>query len=160
MSKWRATLRGVEIAKNLSFEFEKRKQEERALHICGPNFKGFSGYKAESEPETLALTEVCRSYNIRQLISLSAFGQTISYSGVPFVPAHSVKMAEVMAAVSSFKIEPPIAKNKIEINDWFTYELNRPGLSVKIGNNEIPSVSELHYWYCRIRELLTLACLF
>ena len=159
-SKWRANLRGVEIAKNLPFEFEKRKQEERALHICGPNFKGFSGYKAESEPETLALTEVCRSYKIRQLISLSAFGQTISYSGVPFVPAHSVKMTEVMAAVSSFKIEPPKAKNKIEINDWFTYELNRPGLSVKIGNNEIPSVSELHYWYCRIRELLTLACLF
>lgn len=159
-SKWRSNLRGVEIARNLPFEFEKRREEEKSLHICGPGFEGFSGYKSQSEPETVALTELCRNNNIRQLINLSAFGQTIAYSGAPFVPTHSVKMAEVMAAVSSFKIEPPIAKNKIEINDWFTYEFAKPGLSVRLGNGSAPSVNELHYWYCRIKEMLTLSCLF
>lgn len=159
-SKWRSNLRGVEIARNLPFEFEKRREQEKALHICGPSYKGFSGYKALSEPETLALAEVCHNNNIRQLVNLTDFGQTIAYSGKPFVPTHSVKMAEVMAAVSSFKIEPPITKNNIEINDWFTYEFSRPGLSVRLGKGGAPSVNELHYWYGRVREMLTLSCLF
>lgn len=159
-SKWRSNLRGVEISRNLPFEFEKRREEERSLHICGPSFKGFSGYKALSEPETSAVIDICRNNNIRQLINLSGYGQTIAYSGKPFVPTHSVKMAEVMTAVSSFKIEPPIAKNNIEINDWFTYEFGRPGLSVRVGDSNIPEVFELHYWYHRVREMLTLSCLF
>ena len=159
-SGWKSNLRGVEIARNLPYGFEARRAQEREKHICGPTSNGFSGYKAESEPETIALTELCRNQNIRHLISLSSFGQTVSYSGYPSVPARSVKMAEVMAAVSSFAVEPPIAKKSIEINDWFTYEASRPGLCVRIGANKTPSVSELHYWYCRVRELLTLSCLF
>lgn len=159
-TKWRANLRGVELARNLPFGFDARREIERAAHVCGPAFSGFSGYRAESEPETVALTELCRSHNIRHMIYLTAPGQTVAYSGFPAVPARSVKMAEVMAAVSSFAVEPPIAKQSVEPNDWFTYETRRPGLSVRIGTGSTPAVSELHYWYCRLRELLTLSCLF
>lgn len=159
-SKWKANLRGVEIARNLPLWFEARRESERSQRISGPSCCGFSGYRAESEPETIALTELCHSHCIRHMIYLGASGQTIAYSGFPAVPAHSVKMAEVMAAVTSFAVEPPIAKQTIELNDWFTYETRRPGLAVRIGAGQAPAVSELHYWYCRLRELLTLSCLF
>ncbi len=158
--KWRSNLRGVEIVRNFSYGYDARRQEEKENRIFGPKAEGFSGYRPESEPETVALTELCRSKNIRQMINLSAYGQTVSYSGVSTVPPRSVKMAEVMAAVSSFTVTPPIAKNIFELNDWFTYEFQRPGLGVRIGAASVPPVSELNYWYARVRELLTISCLF
>ena len=159
-SVWRANLRGVEIARNLPFAFEARKAEEREAKISGPKPYGFSGYRPESEPETLALTELCRTRGIRQMSSLSAFGQTVSYSGADTVPDRSVKMAEVMAAVSSFAVQPPIAKGSVELNDWFAYEFSRPGLCLRVGTDSVPTASELVFWYKRVREALTLAALF
>ena len=159
-SKWRANLRGVELSRNFFPGFEQRRCEERAKSISGPRFEGFSGYRPESEPETTALADFCRSKNVRQLINLSAYGQTVMYSGNPTAPPRSVKMAEVMAAVTSFTVTPPISNLDFGIGDWFTYEFNRPAISVKIGAGSAPPVNELTYWYARMRELLTLSCLF
>ena len=159
-SKWRANLRGVEISKNFFPEFEERRCFEKEKNICGPRFEGFSGYRPESEPESLALADFCRNKNIRQIIHLSSCGQTVMYSGQNSVPPRSVKMAEIMAAVSSFTITPPLAKKEFTLGDWFTYEFKKPAITVKIGAGSAPPVSELTYWYARIRELLTLSCLF
>ena len=159
-SKWRANLRGVEISRNFFPEFEQRRCIEREKNICGPRFEGFSGYRPESEPETLALVDFCRNKNVRQIIHLSAQGQTIMYSGAELVPPRSVKMAEVMSAVTSFTITPPLIKKDFTLGDWFTYEFKKPAITVKIGAGSVPPVEELTYWYARIRELLTLSCLF
>ena len=69
-------------------------------------------------------------------------------------------MAEVMAAVSSSTVTPPIAKGEVTLSDWFTYEFGAPGITVKIGAGSAPPPKELNYWYARTRELLTLSCLF
>ena len=159
-SKWRSNLRGVEIPRNFFPGFEERKNEERLCHITGPRYEGFSGYRPESEPESTALADFCRSKNIRQLINLTAHGQTVMYSGDPIVPPRSVKMAEVMAAVSSFTVTPPLTNRDITISDWFTYEFGAPGITVKIGAGSAPPPKELDFWYARTRELLTLSCLF
>lgn len=159
-SKWEANLRGVEIVRNFAFDFKKRQSIEKENFISGPSYKGFSGYKPETEPETLALTELCRTKNIRHLINVTAFGNTVSYSGCEKVPKPSVKMADVISAVSSFKVSPPISKIYPEICDWFTFEFNRPGITLRIGEDEIPPASELTYWYERIKESLTLLALF
>ena len=159
-SKWRANLRGVELSRNFFPGFEERRQNEREEHISGPRFEGFSGYRPESEPETAAIADFCRNKNVRQLIHLSAFGQTVMYSGFSVVPPRSAKMAEVMAAVTSFTVTPPISKCEFNMCDWFTYELLKPATTVKIGAGSVPPVGELTYWYARLRELLTLSCLF
>ena len=159
-SKWRSNLRGVEIPRNFFPDFEDRRNEERLNHITGPRYEGFSGYRPESEPESTALADFCRNKNIRQLINLTAHGQTVMYSGNSTVPPRSVKMAEVMAAISSFTVTPPIAKGEVTLSDWFTYEFGAPGITVKIGAGSAPPPKELNYWYARTRELLTLSCLF
>lgn len=159
-SKWRSNLRGVELSRNFFTGFEERRFEERKLHISGPHFAGFSGYRPESEPETVALADFCRNKNVRQLINLSWGGKTVMYSGNPIVPPRSVKMAEVMAAVSSFSVSPPIANVGNGFGNWFTHEFSRPAITVKIGTGSAPSCTELTYWYARLRELLTLSCLF
>lgn len=159
-SKWRANLRGVELSRNFFPGFEQRRCEERENKISGPRFEGFSGYRPESEPETAAIADFCRNKNVRQMIHLSSYGQTVMYSGNPIAPPRSAKMAEVMAAVTSFTVTPPISKGEFALGDWFTYELLKPALTVKIGAGSAPPVEELTYWYARLRELLTLSCLF
>lgn len=157
---WQSNLRGVEICRNFPYRFDERKLEEQKSGTYRPGPFGFSGYKEISEPETLALCEVCRTKKIRHMIHISAFGETVSYSGDFSVPAHSEKMAEVIAAVSSFAVCPPIAKGDTEICDWFTYEFAKPALCIKIGENDIPSVNELYVQYSNLKESLTLASLF
>lgn len=159
-SKWRANLRGVEISHNFFPGFEQRRKEEVLKQVSGPRFEGFSGYKPESEPETVALADFCRSKKIRQLINLSAPGQTVTYGSKNTVPPRSTKMAEIMAAVTSFTITPPISNVDFCLGDWFTYEFCEPALAVKMGIESAPPVSELTYWYARLRELLTLSFLF
>lgn len=159
-SKWESNLRGVELKRNFFPGFEARKSEESKNGICCPRYAGFSGYRPESEPETSALAEFCRAKEPRQLVHLTAHGQTVLYSGIPTVPKRSAKMAEVMAAVSGFTVTPPIALTETLLCDWFTYEFGRPGLTVKIGAGSAPPCTELTYWYARMRELLTLSCLF
>lgn len=158
--KWGANLRGVELKRNFFYGFEARREAERKNNICGPRCIGFGGYRPESEPETAALAQFCRTHDVRQIISLGAAGQTVIYGNKPVLPKRTVKMAEVMAAVSSFSVTPPIALADDEFCHWFTYEHQKPAITVKIGSGPTPDCTELTYWYARLREMLTLSCLF
>ena len=160
LKKWGANLRGVELRRNFFYGFEARRNDERQNNICGPRNEGFGGYRPESEPETAALAQFCRTHDVRQIINLAASGQTVIYGNKPVLPKRSVKMAEVMAAVSSFTVSPPIALADDELCHWFTYEHRKPAITVKIGSGSAPDCTELTYWYARLREMLTLSCLF
>ncbi len=159
-SKWRANLRGVELVRNLPLAFEERRAAEREKKISGPRYAGFSGYRAESEPETAAFTEFCKKTAIRHMVQLSSFGGTVCYSGGSSVPPRSAKMAEVLAAVTSFAVEPPMNKNRVSFGDWFTHQTGRPAIEVRVGDSTPPAVEELPLWYPRLKEMLTLSCLF
>lgn len=158
--KWGANLRGVELKRNFFYGFEARRENERQNNICGPRCEGFGGYRPESEPETAALAQFCRTHDVRQIINLTGVGQTVTYGNMPILPKRSTKMAEVMAAVTSFSVTPPIAMDEPELCHWFTYEHQKPAITVKIGSRSAPDCSELTYWYARLREMLTLSCLF
>lgn len=156
---WRSNLRGVEICRNFSYNFEKREQEQKQNRTAGPATEGFCGYRSESEPETLALTELCRTQNVRHLIHLRAPGNTVCYSGDP-TPLHSEKMAEVISAVSGLSITPPIGEGGNIITDWFAEEFSKPAICIKLGKDHIPKISEAAMWYGRLKEALTLSALF
>ncbi len=159
-SKWSANLRGVELKRNFFPDFDKRKAKEKQQNIFGPSFKGFGGYRPESEPETAALAEFCRTKEVRQFVNLSSGGNTIIYGAKPNLPPKSEKMVQVMSAVSSFTVTPPIAREEVELCDWFAYEFQKPAITLKIGEGSSPPCSELSYWYARVKEMLTLSCLF
>ena len=158
--KWGANLRGVELKRNFFCGFEARHEAERQNNICGPRCSGFGGYRPESEPETAALAQFCRRYDVRQIINLSSFGETITYGNKPTLPKRTIKMAEIMATVSSFSVVPPIGQDDSELCHWFTYEHQKPAITIKIGTGSTPDCTELTYWYARLKEMLTLSCLF
>ncbi len=157
---WRANLRGVELKKNLAYNFSDLAAEERERGCYFPSKCGFSGYKRDSEPESLALMELCSRESIKSFIWLTAFGETVSYSGKPSTPKGSDKLAEVMAAVSGYKTRPPIANTELQLSDRFTHQFLKPGIAVKVGSTYLPPVRELDYHYARVREMLTLAAIY
>ncbi len=157
---WSANLRGVDILKNLSPEFKKLKDREIAEKKHFPTAKGFCGYKPDSEPEGVALLELCKSKPITNLIYLGGFGGSISYSGYPKVPESAPKMAEIMSAVSGYKIIPPISENTSSFAHRFTAQFQKPGITLSVGENYPPPVRELNYHYGRVKEMLTLSAIY
>lgn len=157
---WKSNLRGVEISKNFPLGFEERLALAKADGIDGPAPYGFTGYKEISEPETLALTELCRTKKIKHIIHLTGVGERVAYSATEKVLPHSEKMAEIIAAVSGYTITPPIGMSDTYIADWFCSEFFSPAISLKIGKEKIPNVKEVYKEYSKLKEALTLSAVF
>lgn len=159
-SVWKSNLRGVEVCRNFDFDFEKRREKERLMGIRHPAPFGFSGYRCQSEVETIALCKFCEKTNVNHLVHLSTFGETVSYSGLKNTPKESVKMAEIISAVSKYSICPPMVKADSIICEWFTAKYLKSGLCLKLGKDKIPTVEQLYWVYKDLKEALTLSTLF
>jgi len=159
-SNWRSNLRGVELKRNFAYGFAARKAAEKLCGIRGPAASGYSGPKSESEAESLAFCNFCRKNEISHLIHLSTFGETVSYSSDKAFANQSLKMAEIISAVSGYNICPPFLEADKYIEDWFTNEFSRPSLLIKVGADDIPKVDDLYEQYSKLKESLALAALF
>lgn len=157
-SKWRANLRGVELAGNFKGNFEQLTQRDTGFENSGqPNFCGFYGYRPESEPETVALANLIHKKPTRGFLELAAPGNSVWYGGGETPPPGSAKMAQVLASVAGFSVTPPVGRSGAEICDYYARETGQPGFCVKLGEKQnIPQVSGLNSWYARLREALVL----
>lgn len=155
---WNANLRGVDINHNFNAGWNELHEKERNEGIIGPCPSRFGGFKPESEPETLSLTELCRTTYIRHVLALHSQGEVIYWSYGKKQPARSRKMAEIMATSSGYAIDYPVPiATGGGFKDWFIEEFNRPGFTVELGlgKNPLPA-SEATKIYNRVREMLTL----
>ena len=75
--KWNANLRGVDINHNFNADWENLRNKERALGIYGASPTRFGGTKPESEPETVAVVNLCRDTKIRHAVALHSQGEVI-----------------------------------------------------------------------------------
>ena len=155
---WNANLRGVDINHNFNAGWQELRQKEIKEGIYGPGSTRFGGYKPESEPETLALTELCRTVKIRHATALHSQGEVIYWNYGGNTPVRAKKMAEIMATSSGYALDTPIGiADGGGFKDWFISEFCRPGFTVELGKGENPlpaeSASEI---YSRVKEMLVL----
>lgn len=157
--KWNANLRGVDINHNFNAGWQKLHQMEYEAGIRGPAATRFGGYRPESEPETIALTELCRTKRIRHVVALHAQGQVIYWKYGDTEPARSRKMAEIMATTSGYALsEPEGIATGGGFKDWFIEEFNRPGFTVEMGKGENPlPIEDAQSIYERLEEMLMLS---
>ncbi len=155
---WNANLRGVDLNHNFNAGWKELHQMERELGIIGPAPTRFGGFKPHSEPEVVALVELCERVNIRHCMALHSQGEVIYWNYGNKTPAKSRKMAEILASSSGYALDVPIAiANGGGFKDWFIEKFHRPGFTVEIGKGENPLPSEsAEYIYRQIREMLTL----
>ncbi len=158
---WNANLRGVDINHNFPAGWEELRAREQAAGIYGPSPSRFGGYRPESEPETMALTELCRNRAIRHVVALHSQGEVIYWTYGNTRPPRSEKMAEIMATSSGYLLDEP---TELAVGggfkDWFIREFNRPGFTVEMGNGKNPlPIAAAAEIYQRIREMLMLAAI-
>ena len=158
---WNANLRGVDINHNFDAGWEKLKQLERESGYFGPGPTRFGGVSPESEPETQALTALCRKNKIRHVIALHTQGEVIYWSYDDHQPERSKRMAEILAAESGYALDYPtgIAVGG-GFKDWFINEFSRPGFTIEIGKGENPLPHEsLDALYKSVGDILVLSAI-
>ena len=155
---WNANLRGVDINHNFDANWDELRQKEREMGILGPSPTRFGGPRPESEPETIALSELCRKGVIRHVTALHSQGEVIYWGYGRREPSRSRRMAEIMATSSGYALDipSPIAQGG-GFKDWFIKEFNRPGFTVELGMGENPlPPADADKIYKRIKEMLML----
>jgi g-D-glutamyl-meso-diaminopimelate peptidase len=156
--KWNANLRGVDINHNFNADWENLRKKEKSLGIYGPAPTRFGGFKPESEPETIALTNLCRKIKMRHAVALHSQGEVIYWTFGDKRPPRAQKMAEIMATSSGYALDVPVAiADGGGFKDWFISEFNRPGFTIELGlgKNPLP-IEQAKDIYRDIREMLVL----
>ena len=155
---WNANLRGVDINHNFDAGWKELRRLEQESGIYGPGPSRFGGYSPESEPETRALTDLCRKIKMRHVLALHSQGEVIYWDyGYKNIP-RSRKMAEIMATSSGYALDVPthLAVGG-GFKDWFISEFSRPGFTAEIGLGKNPLPPEdAETIYKRIEEMLML----
>ena len=156
---WNANLRGVDINHNFNAGWEKLKKEEIKNGIYGPSPTRYGGHRPESEPETLALCELCRNTKINHAVALHSQGEVIYWNYKDNHPPRAKRMAEIMATSSGYALDSPTGLALGGgFKDWFIEEFNRPGFTVEIGKGENPlPINNAFNLYEELREMFMLS---
>ena len=136
---YNANARGVDINHNFDAGWEKLHKLEQAAGIYGPAPRRYGGVRPESEPETVAVADLCRNTNICHALAFHSQGEVIYWDYGHYTPPKAVKMAGVMARSSGYELDAP---EGISVGggfkDWFIKEFSRPGFTIEIGKGENP----------------------
>lgn len=155
---WQANAHGVDLNHNFNAGFGALREEEIRNGITGPSAGRYGGPRAESEPETRALCNLCRRLLFGKAFAFHSQGEQIFWHYGTNTPRNSYEMARMLAAASGYSVDEPegMAANG-GFKDWFISVFSRPGFTVEVGRgvNPLP-VESLAPIYGRIARMMTL----
>ncbi|MCD8025435.1 MAG: M14 family metallocarboxypeptidase [Clostridiales bacterium] len=160
-NKWQANARGVDINHNFNAGWKALKKRELSLNIKSPSATRFGGTFPESEPETRAVTNLCRKTKFECAIALHSQGREIYCSFGEHTPVKSFRLASALSQVSGYNIAFPeeIATGG-GFKDWFIENFKRPALTIEMGLGENPlPLSDFESEYKIMRNMLSLVML-
>lgn len=137
-TKWKANLNGVDINHNFDADWSKMRLIEIENGIFGPACGKYGGPYPESEPETIALTTLCRLSKPEHIISLHTQGEVIYY-GYGKISCKENRMAEILSMTSGYSLEDPdFLSGSAGFKDWFCKEFLKPGFTIECGIGKNP----------------------
>lgn len=158
---WQTNARGVDINHNFNAGWEQMQALQQKNGKISPGSRYYSGPAPESEPETRALTDLCRRHAFRQVVALHSQGEEIYWSYGEHTPPQSRMMARVLGAASGYRVtEPSQEATHGGFKDWFMESYHRPGFTIELGKGHNPlPVREFEAIYETAREMLVLSLL-
>ena len=158
---WQANARGVDINHNFNAGWEEMQVLAQKSGKIHPGPRQYAGETPESEPETRALTELCRRYAFRHVVALHSQGEEIYWSYGEHTPPRSRMMARVLGAASGYRVTAPEGLASYGgFKDWFIRQFYRPGFTIEMGRGQNPlPVADFEPVYQQTREMLTLSLL-
>ncbi len=156
---WNANLRGVDLNHNFDADWDKLHKSEQEAGIYGPAPTRYGGRKPFSEPETIAISELCRTMKIRHALAFHSQGEVIYWDYNSISPPRARKMAEILATSSGYALDYPTGLAVGGgFKDWFIKEFNRPAFTIEVGMGENPlPIQNVDNIYKTIREMLILS---
>lgn len=155
---WQANAAGVDINHNFDADFYSLKLKENAAGIFAPSPTRYGGERPESEPETRALTKLCRSRNLRHVAAFHSQGEEIYWDYGRHTPKRSKIMAQIISESSGYKLsQPEPLASGGGFKDWFIEEFHRPGFTIEIGKGKNPlPIGDFEKIYKNLEETLSL----
>lgn len=153
-----ANLRGVDINHNFDAGWAELHRKEQQAGIYAPAPRRYGGEKPMSEPETLAIAELCRKMPISHAVAFHSQGEVIYWDYGAHTPKNARKMAQAMAASSGYMLDQPdgIAVGG-GFKDWFIEKLHRPAFTVEVGRGKNPlDPNAVDAIFDRLCEMMTL----
>ncbi len=158
---WQANARGVDINHNFNAGWEEMQALAAKNRKTSPGPRQFSGPQPESEPETRAVTDLCRRYAFRHVVALHSQGEEIYWRYGEHTPSQSAIMARVLGAAGGYQVaDPQGLASHGGFKDWFISCYHRPGFTIELGKGENPlPVEGFEKLYTKAREMLVLSVL-
>lgn len=155
---WNANARGVDINHNFPSGWNELHELERKNGIFGFSKKQYGGKKPVSEPETSALILFCKKMNFKHAVAFHSQGEVIYWDYNGKYIKNAQKMAEIMSAVSGYKMDTPTGLAVGGgFKDWFITEFSKPAFTLEIGKGENPlNIKSSKNIYKQIKEMLML----
>ncbi len=130
-SVWQANARGVDINHNFDARWH--------MTADKPSPSKYGGEKAESEPETKAVTEFVRCEKPDMLLAFHSQGGEIYYDFDGMAGEKSYEIACKMAKKSGYAVSVPTGTALYGgCKDWFIKEFGKSGFTVEIGHGKNP----------------------
>ena len=156
---WQANARGVDINHNFNAGWVEMQDLAKKIGRDRPGARQYSGESPESEPETRALTDLCRRYAFRHVVALHSQGEEIYWSYGDATPPQSEIIARVLGAASGYTVTTPTGMASYGgFKDWFIRCFRRPGFTIELGRgvNPLP-IGEFEAIYGKAQEMLLLS---
>ncbi|MCR5652568.1 MAG: M14 family metallocarboxypeptidase [Ruminococcus sp.] len=159
-SSWQANARGVDLNHNFNAGWRELKKREMKSGITKPSATRYGGTRPFSEPETVALKNLCLKNRFSHVIAFHSQGREV-YCTYGNTPERSVVLGETFAKLADYRVALP---DKIAVGggfkDWVIGYLRTPAITVEtgLGKNPLPLGDYLPE-YKRIRRAL-FKCLF
>lgn len=136
---WNANAAGIDINHNFDAGWEKLKEMELMQGIKTPAPTRFGGLAPESEPETRAVTTLCRQIDFSRAMALHSQGEEIYWEYGENTPVESRSMALKLAEKSGYTlvVNSGLASHG-GFKDWFIDELKKPAFTAELGKGENP----------------------
>lgn len=137
--RWQANARGVDINHNFDAGWHVLHEMEQNAGITGPGPTRYGGHYPESEPETTAITALCRKIPFAMAIAFHTQGEEIYWQYGQHTPKISRAIAERLAQASGYQVSQPEALASMGgFKDWFIDTFHRPGFTVEAGKGRNP----------------------
>lgn len=159
-SRWQANARGVDLNHNFNAGWKELKKLEIESGITKPGATRYGGEKPFSEPETIALKNLCLRNRFSRAIAFHSQGREV-YCTYKNASEQSELLGETFAKTAGYRIALP---EKIAtgggFKDWLIGYLRTPAITVETGFGENPlPISDFESEYNRIKRAL-FKCLF
>jgi len=155
---WNANVRGVDINHNFDAGWDISQKIEKEMGIYTPCKSKYGGSAPESEPETKAIADYCRSNKIVNAIAFHSQGREIYHEYGEYTPQKSHRLVRLFSTSSGYKIaQPQKSASHAGFKDWFIKEYKHPAFTFEIGEGRNPLPPESIFdIYKEIEESLML----